>query len=126
MKRTPDGAGHIREAIRRLLSRGVEPSVPKVRGELLRWRGVGASFRDIQPTFIEWRAAELARRAGIIEAAADAILLLGTTMERQAVARIVDARSGGGVRIKFTVKARNTGGGHRKRGHTPSRTVHAT
>jgi hypothetical protein len=126
MKRTPDGAGHIREAIRRLTSRGVEPSVPKIRGELLRWRGVGASFRDVQPVYVAWRESELARRAGIIEAAADAILLLGTTMERQAVARIVEARSGGGVRIKFTVKARNTGGGHRKRGHTPLHTVHGS
>lgn len=119
MKRTPDGGGVIREAIRRLVARGIEPSAPRVRAEMLRWRGVGASFREIQPVLTTWREAELARRGGVIEAAAAAIMLLATTMERRAVERIVEARSGGGVRVRITAKSRHTGGGRKKRVATP-------
>jgi hypothetical protein len=46
--------------------------------------------------------------------------LLSSTMERQAVGRLVEARSGGGVRVKFTVKARHTGGGRRKKTAPPT------
>jgi hypothetical protein len=126
VKPTPDGAGVVLEAIRRLVGRGVEPTAQKTRGELLRWRGVGCSMREIHPVLTAWRAAELARRAGVIEAAAGAILLLSSTQERRAVERIVAARSGGGVRVRIVSKARHTGGGRRKKNHTPLHTTPAS
>jgi hypothetical protein len=69
---------------------------------------------DITPELQHWRAEQLARVSGRIESAANALLALETDLERDALRRTIDQRTGGGIRIRFTVKARNTGGGWAK------------
>ena len=105
---------HIREACRRLAGRGRPVTARNVRAELIAWRGIGASNVHITPELQRWRAEQLARVSGRIESAANALLALETDLERDALRRMIDQRTGGGIRIRFSVKARNTGGGWAK------------
>ncbi len=122
IEREPPGLKHIREACRRLAGRGRPVTARNVRAELISWRGIGASLSDITPELQRWRAEQLARVAGRIDSAASAVLSLETDLERDALRRAIDQRTGGGVQIKFTVKARNTGGGWAKANPRPRQT----
>ena len=108
------GRGDIRAAIMAVAARGLDPSYMRVRGELLRARGVGAARRDVRPVLAVWRAEQLAARSGPIEAAATAVAALTTDLERDAVRRRVRELTGGRCRIRFIATARDTGGGRRK------------
>jgi hypothetical protein len=108
------GRNDIRAAIVSVAARGIDPSYIRVKGELLRARGVGAARRDVLPVLAAWRAEQLAARSGPIEAAAAAIAGLTTDLERDAVRRRVRELSGGSVKIRFCVSNRDTGGGRRK------------
>lgn len=104
MKRQPKGRPDIVAAIERLAAKGKSPSVAMVRGELLRTRHVGASFETILPILQQWKEETLARASGRIEAAVEGILALQTRAERDAVRRLVDMRTGGGVEVRFKVR----------------------
>lgn len=116
MKREPVGLAHIREACRRVHSRGVRVSVRSVLGELFRWRSVGCSLRDISPVVTAWNAEHLERAAGRVEAAVGALLALGAPCELDEVQRLVAARSENRLRIRFVAKSRSTWAGRRRRG----------
>jgi hypothetical protein len=45
-----------------------------------------------------------------VDAAVDALLLLETDLERDMVRRAVHQRTGGGLRVRFTVASRKGGG----------------
>ena len=110
-KRLPHGGlPVIREALHRLLDRGVEPTVRGVIGELKRWRFVGCSKREAALVVSDWRRQQLVDAEGRIEAAAASVLALGTNLERDAVRRLVAERSRGNVTLRFTVKSRDKGG----------------
>jgi hypothetical protein len=122
MPAEPLGLAHIREAARRLASRGRPVTARNVRAELISWRGVGGSLKHIVAELQRWRADTLAKASGRIESAADAVLTLATDLERDALRRMVEQRSGGGITIRFVVKARNTGGGWAKAAKRPRHT----
>jgi hypothetical protein len=122
LEREPPGLAHIREAARRLAGRGRPVTARNVRAELIAWRGIGASLSNITPELQRWRAEQLARVSGRIDAAANALLSLETDLERDALRRMIDQRTGGGIQIRFTVKARNTGGGWAKANPRPRQT----
>jgi hypothetical protein len=79
-----------------------------VLAEVAKTRGVNVSFRDATPAVQQWRTEQLARASGRIETAVDALLALETDLERDVVRRAIHQRSGGGIRVRFTVASRNT------------------
>ena len=104
-RRDPAGLPRIRQACDRLHARGREVTVRAVAAEL----GLAEYFpslRDVYPVVEKWKSAMLERCSGRIDAAANALLVLETDLERDAVRRAVEARTGGGVRVKFVVKRR--------------------
>jgi len=106
-KRLPrGGAGIAEEAIRRLLDRGVEPSVRGVVAELKRWRLVGMSFREAAAVLREWRRQHLAENSGLLETAEVGILALDTNVLRDELTRRIREATDGQVEISFNVKAR--------------------
>lgn len=119
-KRPPEGRAHIREAIRRLRARGKKIGVRDVRGELLRWRAVGASMRDIVGELAAYRREVLELASGRIEQAVEAILALGDDIERDAVQHAVNTRAGGNLRMKFTSRGRSTWPQRRARQNKPT------
>jgi hypothetical protein len=109
-KREPPGLAWSREACARLHERGEAVTTRAVLREVAKVRGVHVSFRSATPAVQQWRADWLARTSGRIDAAVGALLALETDDERDAVRRAVAQRSGGGVRVKFTVASRATRG----------------
>jgi hypothetical protein len=118
-KREPPGLAAAREACRRLHAAGEPVTTRRVVAEVARARGEGVSLRDATPAVQEWRAEQMARVSGRVENAVAGLLALETDLERDAVRLAVQQRTGGGIRLKFTVAARNTGGGHKPRRKTP-------
>ena len=115
MKRDPTGLAHVREACNRLQRKGKKVSLTTINNELLKWRGVSVLRASMIVVWHEWRRQRLLEVSGRLNAAVDAILQLTDDLERDYVKRQVCLRTGGGVKIRFTVKARNTGGGHPKK-----------
>lgn len=107
-KREPPGLGYAREACRRLHERGESVTTRAVLAEVAKTRGVHISNRDSTVACQQWRAEQLARVSGRVSDAVDALLALESDLEREAVRRGVAQRSGGGIRLRFTVAARNT------------------
>ncbi len=105
-KREPPGLSYAREACQRLHAAGEAVSTRKVLAEVARARGVNVSFRDVTPAVQAWRAEFMARVSGRVDAAVAALLCLETDLERDAVRRGVAQRSGGGIRVRFTVAGR--------------------
>jgi hypothetical protein len=118
-KREPPGLGYAREACKRIHAAGKTVSTRAVLAEVFRARGVNISNRDSTVACQQWRAETMARTSGRVDAAVDALLSLETDLERDAVRQAIQTRTGGGIRVRFTVAARNTGGGHKKRRTTP-------
>lgn len=111
-KRAPLGMERIRTAVEAVVAKGKTPTVRTVRAELTRNGRPGASFRDISEIVAHWRSQMLHRVSGRVENAVAALLALETDLERDAVRAQVEARTGGGIRVRFTVATRWRGGGH--------------
>ena len=115
MKREPPGLAHVFEACERLQRKGTAVTLTTLRSELLKWRGVGVRREAMVQVLGEWRRRRLVAVGGRVKAAVDALLQLTDDLERGAVRAMFSKHTAGGVKITFTVRARNTGGGHRKR-----------
>jgi hypothetical protein len=111
VKRGAEALADIRAAIERVAAKGKAPSLPKVAEELRRTRRYGASFETILPVLRDWKRETLERASGRIDAAIDAIVALRTRQERDEVRRLVEARTGGGIRVSFKQRGtpRNSG-----------------
>ena len=107
-KREPPGLGYAREACNRLHAAGLPVSTRAVLAEVAKTRGCNISFRDATPAVAMWKAEQMARVSGRVDAAVDALLSLETDLERDAVRRGVHQRTGGGIRVRFTVASRST------------------
>jgi hypothetical protein len=101
VKRGAEALADIRAAIERVAAKGKTPSLPTVADELRRTRRYGASFETILPVLRDWKRETLDRASGRIDAAVDAIVGLRTRQERDEVRRLVEARTGGGIRVSF-------------------------
>jgi hypothetical protein len=95
-------------AIERVAAGGREPSLANVRARLIRDSrdDRGASFETILPLLRQWKADQLARGSGRIEAAVDALVALRSKAERDEVRRLVEARTGGGIRLRMVARGR--------------------
>lgn len=100
-KKGAEAVADIRAAIERVAAKGKTPSLPKVADELRRTRRYGASYETILPVLRDWKRDALGRASGRIDAAVDSIVALRTRQERDEVRRLVDARTGGGIRVSF-------------------------
>ena len=107
-KREPPGLAHAREACRRLHTAGATVSTRAVLAELARTRGAALSYRDVCPAVQAWKTEQMARVSGRVDAAVDALLSLETDLERDMVRRAVNQRTGGGIKVRFTVASRAT------------------
>jgi len=98
----------ILAAIERVAASGREPSQYNVRARLIRDSrdDRGASFETILPVLRQWKADRLERASGRIETAVDALVALRTKAERDEVRRLVEARTGGGIRVRFIARGR--------------------
>jgi hypothetical protein len=105
MSKTVD---RILAAIERVAASGREPSQYNVRARLIRDSrdDRGASFEQIGPILRQWKADRLARASGRIDAAVDALVALRTKAERDEVRRLVEARTGGGIRLRMVARGR--------------------
>lgn len=112
-KREPPGLGYARDACRRLHEAGQPVSTRRVMAEIARVRGVNVSFRDATPAVQVWKAEQMARVSGRVEAAVDALLALETDLERDMVRRAVQQRTAGGIRVRFMLASRKPGGPRR-------------
>jgi hypothetical protein len=95
-------------AIERVAASGREPSLSNVRARLIRDSrdDRGASFETLLPILRQWKADRLERASGRIEAAVDALVALRTKAERDEVRRLVEARTGGGIRVRMVARGR--------------------
>lgn len=118
-KREPPGLEHARAACRRLQSAGLPVTTRAVLAEVARVRGVKISFRDATPAVQTWRAEQMARVSGRVDAAVAALLSLETDLERDMVRQSVHQRTGGGIRVRFTVANRGSGGTRTPRRQSP-------
>lgn len=100
-KKGAEALADIRAAIERVAAKGKTPSLPTVADELRRTRRYGASYETILPVLRDWKREALERGSGRIDAAVDAIVALRSRQERDEVRRIVEARTGGGIRVSF-------------------------
>jgi hypothetical protein len=107
-KREPPGLGHARDACRKLHAAGLPVTTRSVLAEVFKARGLKVSFREATPAVQAWRAEQMARVSGRVDAAVDALLALGSDLERDMVRNAVRQRTGGGIRVRFTVASRNT------------------
>lgn len=107
-KREPPGLAHARDACRRLHEAGESVSTRAVLAELARTRGAALSYRDVCPAVQAWKAEQMARVSGRVDSAVDALLSLETDLERDMVRRAVNQRTGGGIKVRFTVASRAT------------------
>lgn len=107
-KREPPGLGFARDACRKLHKNGQAVTTRAVLAEIAKTRGVNVSFRDATPAVQQWRAEQMARVSGRVDAAVDALLALETDLERDAVKHAVQLRTGGGIRVRFVVASRNS------------------
>jgi hypothetical protein len=98
----------ILAAIERVAASGREPSQYNVRARMIRDSrdDRGASFEAIGPVLRHWKAERLARASGRIDAAVDALVALRTKAERDEVRRLVEARTGGGIRVRMVARGR--------------------
>lgn len=103
-----DTVDRILVAIERVAGSGREPSLSNVRARLIRDSrdDRGASFETILPILRQWKADRLERASGRIEAAVDALVALQTKAERDEVRRLVEARTGGGIRVRMVARGR--------------------
>jgi hypothetical protein len=115
-KREPPGLAHAREACRRLHAAGQPVTTRAVLAEVAKTRGVNVSFRDATPAVQAWKAEQMARVSGRVDAAVDALLVLESDLERNMVRRAIQQRTGGGIRVRFTVASRAP---RKPRGNTP-------
>jgi hypothetical protein len=101
VKKGAEAVADIRAAIERVAAKGKTPSLPTVADELRRTRRYGASYETILPVLRDWKREALERASGRIDAAVDTIVALRSRQERDEVRRLVEARTGGGIRVSF-------------------------
>lgn len=104
--RSPETQARIVAAIETLAAKGREPSIREVRKQIIRDdpAGIGASLETIAPVLAAWSEQELTRASGRIDAALDAIVALRNKSERDEFSRLLQQRTEGALRIRFTVK----------------------
>lgn len=108
MKARPETVQRVVMAIERVAASGRDPTMRNVRARLVRDSKSerGASFELILPILRKWQAETLERARPRIESAVDAIVALRSKAERDEVRRLVEARTGGGIRAKFIARGK--------------------
>ena len=108
MRARPETTQRIILAIERIAAAGREPTMRTVRARLMRDSKTerGASFEQILPVLRRWQSDTLERARVRIEAAVDSIVSLRSKLERDEVRRLVEARTGGGIRCRFVVRGK--------------------